>query len=278
MRRVWPVVRRFVPLRVYPLLARIYRLVRSRTLREEERREAEYRAAHPGVILPPVSLRSRVVAVDCTIEQFLEGGAMTVADVERSLASIGCPIATMKTALDFGCGCGRVILAARQAWPHLELHGSDVDGDAIAWCHENIPGGHFVRNEPMPPLPYADGTFDLIWVASVFTHLDEARQDAWLAELRRVLRPDGVLLASVQGTSMWEGLPKPVVQQIRANGFLFVRTGADAGIHAEWYQAAWHTEEYVRRHWSHFFDVRGYVPQGLNGIQDMVIAVKPLSA
>src|SRR5262249_38393261 len=109
----------------------------------------------------------------------------------------------------------------------------------------------------------------------VFTHLDEARQDAWLAELRRVLAPGGYLLASVHGPHCWSGLPGPTVRRIREHGFLFARTGGDEGIHPDWYQTAWHTQEYVEQHWSRFFEVAAYIPQGFNSYQDVVVGRKP---
>ena len=37
-------------------------------------------------------------------------------------------------------------------------------------------------NPWLPPLPFADGAFDLVIVISVFTHLPRDSQDAWLAE------------------------------------------------------------------------------------------------
>jgi SAM-dependent methyltransferase len=39
----------------------------------------------------------------------------------------------------------------------------------------------------------------LIYALSVFSHLDEPLQRAWLAEFRRLLRPGGLLVLSVLG-------------------------------------------------------------------------------
>jgi len=57
-----------------------------------------------------------------------------------------------------------------------------------------IPFAEFDINALSPPLVYGEGSFGLIYTFSVFTHLSEALQVSWLAELSRVLKPGGYLL------------------------------------------------------------------------------------
>jgi ubiquinone/menaquinone biosynthesis C-methylase UbiE len=52
---------------------------------------------------------------------------------------------------------------------------------------------------PAPPLPLDEGEVDIVLASSVFTHLERERQQQWPAELRRVLSPNGLLIASVAG-------------------------------------------------------------------------------
>jgi SAM-dependent methyltransferase len=109
--------------------------------------------------------------------------------------------------------------------------------------------------------------------------LDEERQNAWLAEMKRIVRPDGVLLATVHGPKAWQGLPAATVEQIKKQGIIFARTAADEGVHPDWYQTTWHTESYIRKAWSNYFEVRGYIEEGmifeiadgLKIIQDLVV-------
>ena len=93
--------------------------------------------------------------------------------------------------LDFGCGTGAFL-------EHLERFGwvSAVDGDAraVEFCHAR--GRSEVRLAPPgEPLPFADGTFDLVTTLDVIEHIDD--DVATLRELRRVLRPGGRLLVAV---------------------------------------------------------------------------------
>jgi len=103
--------------------------------------------------------------------------------------------------LEWGCGPGRLIrhmpmlLAPRAA----EVVGTDYNGATIAWCKANVPGVDFALNGLMPPLPFPDDHFDVAYNFSVLTHLSEAAQLAWTAELKRVLKPGGALLSTTHG-------------------------------------------------------------------------------
>lgn len=276
IRRIWQKVRGVVPVGLYPLLAPAYRWDRRRTIRRLELEDARYRELHPEVNAPGAELRFNVIgAVD--IPGFIEGGQRTADDLEAALERNGHSFDQIHSALDFGCGCGRLLLEAVRRWPHVQWVGSDVDARGIQWCAEHLRGARVLVNPPLPPLPFANGQFDLIWCGSVFTHLDEGRQDAWLAELCRTLAPGGHLLASVHGPRCWGGLPRTTVRQIRDRGFVFARTGGDEGIHPEWYQAAWHTSDYIQSHWSRFVEITRYLPEGF-GYQDLVVARRPVLA
>jgi SAM-dependent methyltransferase len=236
--------------------------------------------------LPPAVMRFRVIG-DCSIGEFFEGGERTREALESAVLDAGKPIDVFRSALDFGCGCGRVVRAFRRHASFLKLHATDVDAEAIAWCRQHLPSAGFRVNDGSPPLPYADGQFDLIWAISVFTHLDEERQFTWLAELRRILRPGGILLATVYGrpswessSAFWQDQPVAFVRSVEEHGFYFANTGADDSIFPDtfpdWYQMTWHTRDYVEREWARYFDIRLYRPQGMLGDQDLIVAEKPV--
>lgn len=266
---------RLVHVRLYPLLAPLYwarRRLRLRRLREQDRREL---AAHPDGSVPQADLRYDIVG-PCTISEFDADGRQRVADMERALRSIGVSLDRLGRILDFGSGCGRVarILVERGLGERLSI--CDVNERAVEWCRDHLPLRQCVVNGELPPLPFEDASFDLVWCGSVFSHLDRRRQDRWLADLGRVLRPGGTLLASVHGPHAWQGaLSERTIARLEQEGMLFVRSNANVGIHPSWYQVAWHTEAYVRSHWAAFFSIRDYVPRGHAGYQDLVIASKP---
>ena len=99
-------------------------------------------------------------------------------------------------ALDFGCGCGRI---ARWIAPQVssagKLHGTDINPDLVAWCAANLLGQYRI-NRLKPPMPFADGEFDLLYAMSVLTHLKLETAEAWLDDFARVLRPGGLAIVS----------------------------------------------------------------------------------
>ena len=274
LEKCWTATRSFVPIQLYPLLAPLHRRRRRRHLRRLHEDDRRCLAGNPDLRVPPPELRYNV-AGPCTIPQFLAGGEQTVRDIDDALSSVSLSLTQFRRFLDFGCGCGRLLLALRHARDDVHITGCDVDERAIGWCQANLPQTTCVLTDPLPPLPFADAAFDVIWCGSVFTHLDEDRQDRWLAELQRILTPSGVLLASVHGPHSWEPrLPPWTIARLRDEGIVFAHTGADAGIHPSWYQVTWHTERYIRRHWGAMFDISGYVQRGFKHHQDVVVARK----
>jgi SAM-dependent methyltransferase len=270
--KAWAAIRPLVPVQLYPLLAPIQRYRQRLRLGQIVEDDRRYFAMHDALIVPPAALRAHIGA--STIPEFLQGGQRVVADMARALESVGRPLSGCGDLLDFGCGCGRLAIALVDRFPDLHITGSDIDEEAIRWCQEHLLG-QYVLNTALPPMPFKDDSFDVIWCGSVFTHLDEDRQDRWLVELCRLLRPGGILLASLHGPALWDSrVPLWSRRTLQRNGFLFVTTGTDAS-HPDWYQVAWHTEGYVRRHWGGFVEVIRYMAQGVGGYQDLVVARKP---
>jgi len=113
--------------------------------------------------------------------------------------------------LDFGGATARV---ARHFYAQSELSDitiCDVNINNVEWVIEHLPAafGAF-KNSFLPALPCADEHFDVITAFSVFTHIDEFEL-AWLYELRRVLKPGGILYVSVHNDDTWKILPSTFV-------------------------------------------------------------------
>lgn len=213
---------------------------------------------------------------------FDESGRRSLVDVKRVLAGIGRTFDDFPRILDFGCGPARVDRWLIYEATKSELHGCDIDEESIAWNQANLPGMQFVRNEYEPPLPYADGFFDLIINHSVFTHIDERMQDLWLAELRRVLKPGGIALLSLLGPKAFaasedatrdEGDTAAVWRkELEQNGILFIEADAWVGSnYPDFYHSTFHAPWYVFEHWSKWFTVLVYLQKADLGLQDVVL-------
>lgn len=105
-------------------------------------------------------------------------------------------------ALDFGCGCGRLLdeLTARTD----EVYGVDRTEPALEIARRAgiVPGANLIL-WPGGPLPYSNGFFDL--VISVYVMLTPEILDASLKELRRVCSDDAVIIL-VEQVSAARGL------------------------------------------------------------------------
>lgn len=102
--------------------------------------------------------------------------------------------ARARTSLDIGCGTGANLAQAEQLFPALRRIGLDREPGALAYCagrslHALLACADGTR------LPLRDGSIDCVFAFDIIEHFE--RDDLLLAELRRVLRPGGQLVASV---------------------------------------------------------------------------------
>lgn len=273
LRKSWRAVRPHLPRPVIDAVAVGYReAVRARCWVEgmAERRQ---RKALGGAVPPPF-LRYRVDG-SIRLGHFLSVGEQVVADMQSALATVGRDLASFRDVLDFGCGCGRVLRFLRdRVAPGSNLHGTDIDRDAIRWCRKRLSYGTFSANGGLPPLDAADGAFDFVYAISVFTHLDADRQRAWAAELARVTRPGGVVLLTVHGPACAERFGTEGQDRLGDEGFLFAPTDSIRGFFPAWYQASYQTPEYARAAFGESFTVLGQIPGGVCGYQDIVLLGK----
>ncbi len=100
--------------------------------------------------------------------------------------------------LDWGCGHGRVVRHFAQRVDAGETWGVDIDAGTSAGVGERHLGScdHGARHR-RTDLP--DDHFDLVYGISVMTHLTLDVQEAWLRELRRIIRPGGLELLTSPG-------------------------------------------------------------------------------
>ena len=145
------------------------------------------------------SLLDLVVGAGGNPTDYLYGGLTVSLGIRAVLLYLGTPITSFERILDLGCGTARVLRWFADVVPDTKLYGADIHSKSVEWCVENIPFAQFVRNDPMPPLPFPGSTFDLVLALSVLTHLNEEMQLAWLQELHRITKHGAFVLLSVHG-------------------------------------------------------------------------------
>lgn len=230
---------------------------------------------YEGRVLPPALMRFKVRG-SASGEAFATIGRKCANDIGDALRVSGRALTDFRSILDFGCGCGGTLIWLRDLAPTATLRGTDIDTEAIDWCRKNLPFGQFGTNAALPPLEYADASFDLVYAISVFTHLDEEFQFQWLRELRRILAPGGICLITLHGPGSWNDMPTRDEVTLTSRGFVFIRTETSRGLFPDWYQTAFHTRAYVEQQFANHFDVVGFVPRGMANHQDVVVLQRPL--
>jgi len=109
--------------------------------------------------------------------------------------------------LEIGAGYGRMAVGLTPYIAGGGYDGIEIIGKAVAWCRDEISTRfpHFrfhhanLRNPYSNPdgssnashyrLPFADETFDFVFLTSVFSHMRPGEIDTYLAEIGRVLKP-----------------------------------------------------------------------------------------
>jgi SAM-dependent methyltransferase len=147
--------------------------------------------------------------------------------------------------------------------------GSDYNPKHIAWCRANLPFGHFEANGLAPPLSFADEQFDLVYALSVFTHLTEPLQHEWMSELRRVIKPGGLVVFTTRSDA-WAWKLTAEERARYDEGNLVVRYGDVTGTNL---CAAFHPWRFVQERLTTGFALEESAPAALaDGAQDVHVA------
>lgn len=217
--------------------------------------------------LPPADLAVRVGSQSGpggSLEPFLAMGRDVRDQIERMLPDDW--DWRDKRVLDFGCGVGRVLRHFGPEAEEAQFVGCDIDEPSIAWmqAHLSPPFETFVNGES-PPLDQPNASFDLIYAISVFTHISD-EWSGWLLDMHRLLKPDGLLIASVLGGGMSEAIAGERWDPDRIGMNVLGRyrpwsAGGPSVLISEWW---------LRAHWGRIFEVVHYDPAWLPG-QDFVL-------
>ncbi len=118
--------------------------------------------------------------------------ALTVAELPRGAR-----------VLDLGCGVGATAATCRAEFD-LDAVGLDVSAKMLVEAHEQHPALPLVQ-APGARLPFGDGAVDAVLAECVLSLMPDL--DAALADIRRVLREDGLLIVSDLYARAPDGVP-----------------------------------------------------------------------
>jgi trans-aconitate methyltransferase len=203
----------------------------------------QFQTQHPEFVLPPKFLAYDAYA-STNAEMYYRSGRELAAYFAELIQKYAVSSAAIKI-FEWGCGPARIIRHLPAMFPGqaVDVHGSDYNQRTIKWCQRHVPAITFLSNKLEPPVPCPDGYFDCIYNFSVFTHLSELSHYQWIAELRRMLVPGGILIMTTHGNTSRSHLLESEAHDYDA-GNLVVRGKVAEGKRC---YVAYHSPEFVSR-------------------------------
>jgi SAM-dependent methyltransferase len=113
------------------------------------------------------------------------------------------------SALDLGCGDGRLSVEIDAA----ELTAADVSRVALERARRRLPDARVAELDPDAPLPFGDGSFELVLCVETLEHVRDVQ--LLLSEARRVLRPGGTLALTTPAHPPLIRPPHPLSPHLR---------------------------------------------------------------
>lgn len=166
-------------------------------------KNSAFRKANPQLLLPEPYMIYETFRLD--YERYFTTGRVDAKWMMEEAAE-WIPLENLNI-LDWGCGPGRVVRHIPEVvGDGCQVYGSDYNARYVDWCRINIPEVSFYKNELKPPLPFESGTMDVVYSISIFTHLSHAAHVAWLKEMHRVLKPNGLFITTTHGDVTVENL------------------------------------------------------------------------
>src|ERR1700733_3470468 len=131
------------------------------------------------------------------VVEFMDTGEAEIEAVMHHLTSLRCIPDYGGTALDFGCGVGRVTQALARRF--ASCVGVDISQQMIEKAESFNRYAHcrYVANSA-ERLPFANAYFSFIYSNIVLQHVPRRFSTAYLREFVRVLAPGGILVFGVQ--------------------------------------------------------------------------------
>jgi len=268
---------------------------------------AKFYPYHPdsaSYLIPKVSLDDRGSGSDLPIpphrlwvhryldpvsDQYLATGKKWIDTMLGILDASGGPPVPLNRVLDFGCADGMMLRhinvpANGEAW------GTDLNGELMMWCQQHLsPPYKFATTTSFPHLPFADGYFDFIYAFSVFTHICDLAE-AWLLELKRIVRPGGILYLTVSDrhtievlfdkypeselARQLESVEKDVAFRTSDFAFFTVNRVPGGGLEGDTGPAqVFYDTDYLAKHWSNYLEVVSINPDAY-GYQTAIVLKK----
>jgi SAM-dependent methyltransferase len=216
--------------------------------------------------------------------------------VKGYCSALGKPVMPGAKVLDFGVGWGRILRFFLKDVAIGNLYGVDVDPDILKVCRDTGLPGNLHRVNPQGPFPHPGDMFDLVYAYSVFSHLSESVHIEWLQEIKRVLKPGGMFIATTEGreflnfcgslrnkdveTSWHKSLKKAfpefekTLKEFAEGNFIYAATGGGDFRSSDFYGEAVIPKRYVESVWTKYFRFIDFIDDPKRFWQALIVMQK----
>lgn len=211
------------------------------------------------------------------VASYMTGARQFVDILETALTEAGRDWDSIGRALEIGCGYGRIVRELSRRLP----------GERIAVCDVIDEGARFTAAEfgatKVPVMEQAavkpSGTYDLIYLLSVYTHLPRDFVVSNLRDVARALKPGGVAVFTIHGQGSAETaeryeqywLDKPgLLSAMAQDGYYYARYP----YYTDEYGLTWFTKDAVERLVAEAapdLELVSYRPMQLDAHQDVFV-------
>lgn len=139
-------------------------------------------------------------------EHYFRVGQSALECIQKALDTASISPHRIKRVLDLPCGHGRVLRYLKAAFPEAEITACDLLRDGVDFCSSMFGATALYSCDEPEDIPLEPGSFDLIWVGSLFTHLDAPLWPRFLTVFRNALCPGGLLVFTTHGRHAYQGL------------------------------------------------------------------------
>jgi ubiquinone/menaquinone biosynthesis C-methylase UbiE len=288
------------------LPARIEQLILSRIIASPQlaAKFYPYEGARRSYILPKVGHECQKNESDLPIppqdlwlgygktrEEYLTLGRYNVRKMKDILEASGFSLGQGSRVLDFGCASGIMMRWLSDFARAGEVWGVDIVGDLVVWCQQHLsPPFKFVTTTSYPHLPFEDRYFDLVYAGSVFTHISDLAE-AWLLELKRIVRPGGRLYVTIHDNTTirkWLTDDRPrekrhpaaiILESFKeqthftASDFAMLAINRAPGPGFAGQAQVFYDIDYLQQHWGHYLEIISIHPE-VYGAQTAILMKK----
>lgn len=211
---------------------------------------------------------------------YFRSGEVMLRDLEKILRDQGIDLGEVDSFLEFASGYGRFTRFLVRRVPPERVTVSDIIAPAVEFARKTFGVSGFPSTASAGDLEH-DDRYQVIFVASLFSHLAIEHWTDWLRRLYDLLEPGGHLLFSTHGDHARDVIYgdhfKDQLDQ-KAPGFAYLLTNETDGRLAEdYYGSAFVTEDYVRAQVQEhgLGEIVRMYPTLLWGSQDVYVIHKP---